>query len=234
MKKIMFFLPLILFSIIWLVDCRGKEPKIFIEKSEQDLGLMDVQEIRHFSFPIKNIGNAPLHIERVKVSCGCVHMERTKNVIDPGSIAHIQGTFDSRNYNGEVSRSITISTNDPDNPRTILLLKAKVQKQLDFIPNSISIDLKDKKKKIMQTIKIIHPAEKSFSIIALNSAHNIIDGKIIIENGYNNSIEISIDPQQIPFPKNATRYEVKLYIQIKQDENIIEKYYMFYINLTDD
>lgn len=75
---------------------------------------------------LKNAGNQPLEIKSVKPSCGCTATKLDKDVLQPGEIASVDVSLNIGTATGPVTKTITISSNDPDNQTKIVWLKAEV------------------------------------------------------------------------------------------------------------
>jgi len=62
----------------------------------------------------------------------------TAKEIPPGGVGEIKATFRSKGYNGEVKKSITVETNDPDNARVRLSLSGEVIAEVTVTPRYIN------------------------------------------------------------------------------------------------
>jgi hypothetical protein len=96
------------------------DPKTF------DFGEMKQGEKKTHTFNLTNDGKSELLIRRVRSSCGCTAVAPSTKVIAPGESAPIKVTFDSRGKRGRQSKSITVITNDPKTPSTILRISSNV------------------------------------------------------------------------------------------------------------
>lgn len=76
-------------------------------------------------FTLTNKGNAPLIIEDIKVSCGCVLVEWAKDPILPEQSSEIIVKYNT-NIIGTIKRSIVVSTNDINQERILLMLTGEV------------------------------------------------------------------------------------------------------------
>jgi hypothetical protein len=83
------------------------------------------QKVEH-TFSLKNDGKSELIIRNIRASCGCTAVAPSQKVIAPGTAAPIQVTFDSRGKRGRQTNSVTIITNDPKVPTTILRMTGNV------------------------------------------------------------------------------------------------------------
>ena len=72
--------------------------------------IVEGDEIDH-SFQFKNIGNKPIDIKTIKVSCGCTTPSYPFTSIAPGETAMIDVSYSSLNKWGKQKASLTVWTN---------------------------------------------------------------------------------------------------------------------------
>ncbi|MCF8330888.1 MAG: DUF1573 domain-containing protein [Bacteroidales bacterium] len=77
-------------------------------------------------FTFSNEGDKDLVIKRVNPSCGCTTSDYTKGNIAPGEQGFISAIYKTKGRPGSFNKAITVYTNDPKNPNTILFIKGKV------------------------------------------------------------------------------------------------------------
>lgn len=97
----------------------------FPEKT-YDFGEMTQGEKKEHTFTLQNHGKSDLIIRNVRSSCGCTAVAPAKKVIAAGDSVPIKVTFDSRGKRGRQSKTITVITNDPKTPTTILRISTNV------------------------------------------------------------------------------------------------------------
>ncbi len=87
---------------------------------------------------VKNAGSSTLKITEVRPGCGCTTAPIQKDSLGPGEETVIDVTLNLPLANGPITKSVTISSNDPDHPTKALYLVADVQRPLQmsssFIP----------------------------------------------------------------------------------------------------
>jgi hypothetical protein len=81
------------------------------------------------TFNLKNIGKKDLIIRDVKSSCGCTAVSPSKNIVTSGESVPLKVSFDSTGKNGRQNKTITVITNDPKNPTTILRIASNILAQ---------------------------------------------------------------------------------------------------------
>jgi hypothetical protein len=83
---------------------------------------------------IKNEGNAPLKITKVKPACGCTTAPLNKSELAPGDTTAINITLRIGSRASSVHKTVRIASNDPVSPNKILHLKCKVFLPLELSP----------------------------------------------------------------------------------------------------
>ena len=99
----------------------------------KDVGKVGKGEKIAQDFVIKNEGDAPLEITDVKPTCGCTVAE-FDHTIAPGGTGKIHAVVDTTDFGGPISKTIFVYTNDPDNARVELAVKAEVQPYVFVLP----------------------------------------------------------------------------------------------------
>ncbi|WP_372776274.1 DUF1573 domain-containing protein [Mangrovibacterium sp.] len=79
------------------------------------------------TFVLKNSGKRDLVIRNVKTSCGCTAVTPEKKVIGADETVPLKVVFNSKGKRGRQNKAITVITNDPKNPTTILRISTNVQ-----------------------------------------------------------------------------------------------------------
>lgn len=80
-------------------------------------------------FNLKNSGKMNLIIRDVKSSCGCTAVSPPKNMVASGETVPLKVVFDSTGKSGRQNKTITVITNDPKNPTTILRISSNILAQ---------------------------------------------------------------------------------------------------------
>jgi len=100
------------------------KPELSIESMDHAFGKVKPGTPLSYSFVIKNTGKTDLEIKNVAPSCGCTTSNYDK-VIAPGAEGKITLAVEKTDaYKGEVTKTATVSTNDPAHASFQLTLKA--------------------------------------------------------------------------------------------------------------
>lgn len=104
----------------------AKAPVAVVDEPVYDHGQVSQgEEVRH-DFVIRNEGNADLQIVEVRPACGCTVAEYDKT-IPPGGSGKVHAVVDTSDFDGGISKGLTVLTNDPKNPRIVLTVKATIE-----------------------------------------------------------------------------------------------------------
>ncbi len=93
------------------------------------------QLITH-AFEIKNEGDAVLELTDVRPACGCT-VAKFDKTIAPGKVGKINIKVKTDNFAGPISKSIAVFTNDSDNPKLQLVVKAHVKPYIQVLPGYV-------------------------------------------------------------------------------------------------
>lgn len=103
-------------------------PNIQFDVTAYDAGKVISGEKVVHAYQFTNTGQGDLLIESVKASCGCTATAPKDDVVAAGQTSEIVATFDTRGRQGRQAKSITVRTNDPDQPVIVLRLTAEVER----------------------------------------------------------------------------------------------------------
>ncbi len=98
-----------------------------------DFDVIAKGEVIVHEFEIKNEGSAMLKITDVKPACGCT-VARYDREIAPGKSGIVKATVKTDNFGGPIAKSIAVFTNDPENPKLQLVVKANVKPYVAMVP----------------------------------------------------------------------------------------------------
>jgi hypothetical protein len=119
-----------------LVSPLNAQPKIAVE-GEKVLSLDTLMEgtVAERKVPIRNAGTEELTIEKVDASCGCTGAMVSENTLKPGETGELLISFNSKNFNGKVHKTVTVSSNDPETPKTRIEFTAFVVQEVAMSEN---------------------------------------------------------------------------------------------------
>jgi uncharacterized cupredoxin-like copper-binding protein len=104
-------------------------PQIKFASDQHDFGKVKEGKIVDYVFDFKNEGKSTLEIKDIKTSCGCTAALVSKKKIEPGQQGTLRVELDTKNRTGRMSRTISVRTNDPEQPDKVLTIYAEVIKE---------------------------------------------------------------------------------------------------------
>lgn len=105
----------------------NSQPNIVFENTSFKGGKVIEGEKVNYAFKFTNTGLGDLVIESVKASCGCTASAPKDKIVKGGQTSEIIASFDSRSRPGTQRKSITVTTNDPDQPVMVLSFEVEVE-----------------------------------------------------------------------------------------------------------
>ena len=109
------------------------KPSAVVDETVVDVGVVDQGTAISHEFRLRNEGDAPLEITQVKPSCGCA-VAKYPSSIAAGETGSIQTVVDTGDFRGPIAKSVQVFTNDPENPRIHLVIKANVKPLIEVQP----------------------------------------------------------------------------------------------------
>lgn len=101
-------------------------PKLVIEPTELDLGVLKVGQIVTGKFKIRNEGKTQMKIVKIMPECGCTSTKAPAERLNPGESTILEVEFDSKDQDGHVTKIIDFYCTDPVNSHVELKIKAVV------------------------------------------------------------------------------------------------------------
>jgi hypothetical protein len=89
-----------------------------------------------YDMVLKNVGNQPLKITRVKPMCGCTTAPLKKDELKPGESTTVDVSLSIQGNSGKMHKQIGIETNDPTRPYINFMLIAEVVLPLTVSPTT--------------------------------------------------------------------------------------------------
>lgn len=109
-----------------LIGSPAVGPSIRFEELTHDFGTIPSDTKQSLSWTFRNVGSSPLQIVATQTSCGCTAGSAEPASVPPGTAGVLSVTFDPAGQSGDVRKTLTVVSNDPEHPRTVLTILAKV------------------------------------------------------------------------------------------------------------
>ncbi|MCL1894630.1 MAG: DUF1573 domain-containing protein [Holophagaceae bacterium] len=123
-----FLYPLLLIPA--LCFCQAPAPVISFDKTHHDFGKISPDQKVSHRFIVINKGSAPLQIKEIRPSCGCSYSMVGQWNLKPGEETNIDVHFDPTGMIGNIQKSLSVISNDPQNPDVLLTFEASVIREI--------------------------------------------------------------------------------------------------------
>ena len=95
----------------------------------------DKTAVGHFKY--QNTGDKPVRFKSVRSSCGCTTAQTQKDEVPPGEKGEITATFKTGGRTGIQLKNVTVETDDPAHPVTVLTLKTVLPEVVEITPSFV-------------------------------------------------------------------------------------------------
>jgi hypothetical protein len=110
---------------------------IKFEAEVHDFGIKDEGPNLEHEFIFTNTGKQTIEILDVKSSCNCTVADNWDKIVAPGKKGQISITFRTTGYQGEITRTIDVTTNIPDQKTITLTIKVNVKTPIAITPKNV-------------------------------------------------------------------------------------------------
>ncbi len=214
MKKVVFIL--ISFVLLSSAELLAQPKMEIVGGNKKDWGeVKPTDSPLETKIKIKNIGNETLHITRVKPGCGCTTAPLDKDKVEPGDFAIVDVKLNVANYSNNVHKSISISTNDPENRNIKYHLYCKVLRPVQTFPRFINITNAEVGEEALGKVRLKNNSNEKITIkeIVLKPK----DIKINIEEGFVLEPKTDFGIEVLVTPKDLGR--IRGMVTIKTDNS---------------
>jgi hypothetical protein len=150
----------------------------------------DKDAVGHFKY--QNVGKTPIHLTSVKTSCGCTAAKSQKDEVAPGEKGEITATFSIGNRTGTQVKTVTVQTDEPSSPPTVLTLKAVLPEGLSLVPTFVFWKVGEEAK----PKTILAKAGKDYAAKNLNAKCENSQFSVVVEPNGRDSWKILVTPKQ--------------------------------------
>lgn len=130
---------IISFGLCALACVAWAQPQVAVTRDVANMGEIAFQLPKKVSFTLKNTGDAPLRINEVIPSCGCMSVDWTREPIEPGAEGQISTVYDAKML-GVFQKDLEVYTNASEQPFYLHIQGRVVSKMSDY-SGSFPIDL---------------------------------------------------------------------------------------------
>ena len=124
------------------------------DAESHDFGTIFQMRSHECVFKFRNAGTATLVVDGAFASCGCTATLLSLKEIEPGEEAELKVELKSGMYTGEISKNITVRSNDPDEPVKKVQVKANIVARLALEPKRLYLRQVRKSEGVMASLSV--------------------------------------------------------------------------------
>lgn len=111
-------------------------PRMDFASKEYNFGRVNMgQQVNHV-YVVSNSGDATLIISNVQPGCHCTTARPWTREIAPGKTGEIPIKFDSSGFHGDITRTITVTSNGKNAPVQTLFLRGSIWREIEVNPQT--------------------------------------------------------------------------------------------------
>jgi len=153
------------------------QPKLEIsEGAKFSLGKIYRGEVVERTLTLKNTGTDTLEVRRVDATCGCTGTVVSSRSIPAGSTGSLRITFNSKNFSGQVHKSVTISSNASNAPQMLVEFTADIVDEILLTPQQFWIKDGEVGRTTRLTVKVRNNGSNS---LTLRSFRTTLEGFVL-------------------------------------------------------
>lgn len=180
---------------LWLglavVATRAEEaPKLQFEKTTYDFGTASEGAEVTGKFVFHNDGKGVLSIDKPETSCGCTVASVKPDTLSPGETGEIAFRLDLTDARGPVKKTITVPSNDPQQPKLLLIISGVVEAVFDVSPPMVFFGEVPPGETARETIEIRRLDGKKLSITRAETSREYL--KTSVEPGTNSDSQTAV------------------------------------------
>jgi hypothetical protein len=151
-------------------------------------------------FIVSNAGDQTLVISKVAPGCHCTTAGKWADQVGPGKTGEIPIQFDSSGINGDVSRSIAVTSNDKLRPTQTLTLRGTVWRAFEVTPQSANINVTpDALSNLTCVVHITNQSAEPVTLSNLTSANGLFKAELkTIKPGKEFQVAVTAVPPLAP------------------------------------
>ncbi len=106
---------------------------------EFDFGKVWAGEPVVHTFEVPNLSDRVLSVRSVSTTCGCTTTGKYDKQVLPGQVWKLEANLSTHGRQGALSKTITVTTDDPQRPQILLVLKGEVRRRFECFPAAVSL-----------------------------------------------------------------------------------------------
>ncbi|MDA0576493.1 MAG: DUF1573 domain-containing protein [Verrucomicrobia bacterium] len=183
---------LILITLAGATHAQELAPTIVCDVPVYDFGTVPgTEDITHL-FAIRNAGDAELIINRVHATCGCTTATPAANNVPPGGTVEISAKLSLTGRTGDQHKTIYVESNDPKTPQFSLEMKGHVQRDIDYRPQQVMLQISAAAPDARSDVQITFNTPEAYTVTGVDATKADFCTATFVENTAGRSYTINI------------------------------------------
>src|SRR5437016_6651524 len=191
------------------VATEASGPRIEFATQVFDFGKVSAGELVRHDFAFTNTGRALLEITDVRPGCGCTTAGTWDRRVQPGKTGLIPLQFNSANFNGKVTKSATVTCNDPGKSNLVLEITGTIWKPIEVSPPMVVFKASDDTQtNDTKVVRIVNHLDKPLTLSDLQCTNSAFKAELkTVKPGNEYELHITAVP---PFTSHSINGLVSL------------------------
>lgn len=146
-----------------------KISQTIVSQDRYEFGTVPEGTLVAYDFEIENAGEGVLSIQKAVSGCSCLTVESYDEMISSGGVGRVSVSLDTDGYGGgEVVRTVTILTSDPDTPRLTLTVSGMVEKTFSIDQEIVKLEGKENEP-VVAMVRIFPEEKYDFRVVGVRT-----------------------------------------------------------------
>lgn len=195
-------------------------PHIQFEETNYDFGqVQEGTKVTHI-YTFKNVGTDTLVLGKIRTSCGCTAALVSEREIPPGGEGEVKVTFNTKNRHGRTRKTITVPSNDPDQPKVQLSITGNILVEVEITPRYLNFGTIKKGEERSGSVKVRFPSDPTLRVTKVKSLSKGIHAKQVSTKSGETEIKIWVD-KDVPIGRLSGRVQISTTSPNKSTDTII-------------
>ncbi|MEI6566367.1 MAG: DUF1573 domain-containing protein [Verrucomicrobiota bacterium] len=146
------------------ITASAPAPKIAFEAPIFDFGKVKMGDLVKHTFYFTNIGSGILNLSNVQPSCGCTAAGDWTRQVEPGKTGIIPVQFNSANFNGQVHKTVTVTSSDPIQPAVMLQINGTIWRPIDINPQFAILNIPSDGPANSSIVRVINNTDEPLTV----------------------------------------------------------------------
>jgi len=148
------------------VTTNSTGPRLEFSTNIYEFGRAKMGDPVKYTYYFTNTGNALLELTDVHPSCGCTTAGEWTKKVEPGGTGSIPIQLNTAHFDGQVIKTVTVSSNDKQKPTQVLQLRGTIWKPIELSPAYTVLNIPSDATGGSAVVRIINNMDQPLEVFA--------------------------------------------------------------------